>query len=174
MSRKLQIVLPDPVATQLEELAAGTGEPPSRLAGQMVRDAVAQAAGNGQVRPLKGPRVLRGSTGTGRAPWLQPYGGDGQWRQEMWGLIVALHGRYPYALEALQEGWWEHHSHVETLCALAVWRLELDDGGEDPREELFFQTQLADYSVVLRGEGGGGVTNAWVPGAPPMGWAGTG
>lgn len=28
MSQRLQIVLPDPVATQLHELAAGTGEPP--------------------------------------------------------------------------------------------------------------------------------------------------
>jgi len=33
MSHKYQVVLPDPVATQLDELAAGAGEPPSTLAG---------------------------------------------------------------------------------------------------------------------------------------------
>jgi hypothetical protein len=33
MSRKIQIVLPDPQADQLAELAAGTGEPQSTLAG---------------------------------------------------------------------------------------------------------------------------------------------
>ena len=34
MSQRLQIVLPDPVATQLHELAAGADTPPSTLAGQ--------------------------------------------------------------------------------------------------------------------------------------------
>src|SRR5439155_7229027 len=38
MSRRLQIVLPDPVATQLQELAAALGQPPSTLGGQMVRN----------------------------------------------------------------------------------------------------------------------------------------
>jgi hypothetical protein len=38
----------------------------------------------------------------------------------MWGSIVALHGRYPRALEHLKEGWWEDAAHVETLCALVV------------------------------------------------------
>jgi hypothetical protein len=88
----------------------------------------------------------------------------------MWGAIVAMHGRYPRALESLKEGWWGDDSHAETLCALAVWRGEIDDAGEDPREELAFQSQLADYGRLLR-EQGGGVAKAWKPGAPPRSWA---
>jgi len=88
----------------------------------------------------------------------------------MWGAVVALHGRYPRHLAALKDEWWTDESHTETLCALAVWRAELDDTGQDPREELAFQTQLADYAQVLRQQGGG-VTKAWKPGAPPEMWA---
>jgi hypothetical protein len=33
-----------------------------------------------------------------RPRWLEPYGGDAEWRQQMWGAIVALHGRYPHHL----------------------------------------------------------------------------
>jgi hypothetical protein len=31
---------------------------------------------------------------------------------------------------------WTDESHTETLCALAIWRAEIDDTGQDPREEL--------------------------------------
>jgi hypothetical protein len=169
MSQRLQIVLPDPVAAQLHELAAGAGERPSTLAGLIVRSGVAAAAKDGKVRPLRSPPVLLdGNTGV-RAPWLEPYGGDPAWRSEMWGAIVALHGRYPRHLAALKDEWWTDESQTETLCALAVWRAELDDSGTDPREELTFQTQLADYALLLRQEGGG-VTKAWKPGAPPETW----
>ena len=76
MSQRLQIVLPDPVALQLHELAAGADTPPSTLAGQMVRDGVALAAKDGKVRPLRPAPVLVGGKGSDRAPWLEPYGGD--------------------------------------------------------------------------------------------------
>jgi hypothetical protein len=114
-----------------------------------------------------------------RAGWLvcphcvshvEPYGGDKQWRRQMWGAIVALHGRYPAQFEALKDKWWKDESQTETLFALAVWRAELDDTGQDPREELAFQNQLADYAQILRQQGGG-VTKAWRPGAPPAEWA---
>ncbi|MGA9315529.1 MAG: hypothetical protein WBV77_12995, partial [Solirubrobacteraceae bacterium] len=100
-----------------------------------------------------------------------PYGGDSEWRRQMWGAIVALHGRYPVQLGTLKDKWWTDESTTETLCALAVWRAELDDTGQDPRDELAFQNQLADYSQVLRQQGGG-VTKAWKPGATPPEWAG--
>jgi len=87
----------------------------------------------------------------------------------MWGAIVALHGRYPRHLEALKDEWWTDDAHTETLCALAVWRGEIDDAGEDPREELAFKARLADYAHALRQQGGG-VTRAWKPGAPPTEW----
>ena len=89
----------------------------------------------------------------------------------MWGAIVALHGRYPRLLEALKEGWWRDEVHTEILCALAVWRGEIDDAGENPREELAFHRQLADYAQTLRQQGGG-VSKAWKPGAPPPEWVG--
>ena len=84
--------------------------------------------------------------------------------------IVALRGRYPEQLEALKDKWWTDESTVETLGALAVWRAELDETRQDPRDELAFQTQLNDYSQLLR-QKGGGVTKAWKPGAPPPEWA---
>lgn len=171
MSRKVQVVLPDPVATQLQELAGAAGEPLSTLAAQLIRHGVAQAAKDGKVRPLRQPPVIVGGKGGDRARWLEPYGGDTAWRAEMWGQIVALHGRYPHILAYLKDEWWADEAHIETLCALAVWRSELDDGGVDPREELAFHAQLTDYSQALRQEGGG-VSKAWKPGAPPQGWAG--
>ncbi len=64
----------------------------------------------------------------------------------MWGSIVALHGRYPRHLEHLKDGWWDDEATAETLCALAVWRAEIDQHGRDPREELAFHHQLADYA----------------------------
>jgi hypothetical protein len=42
--------------------------------------------------------------------------------------------------------------------------------GQDPRDELAFQNQLADYAQLLRQQGGG-VTKAWKPGPPPPEWA---
>jgi hypothetical protein len=171
MSQRRQIVLPDPVDQQLRELAAGADTPPSTLAAQMVQAGVAQAAKDGKVRPLRPTAVLVGGENGERAPWLEPYGGDSEWRRQMWGAIVALHGRYPVQLGTLNEKWWTDESQTETLCALAVWRAELDDLGQDPRDELAFQTQLADYSKVLRQQGGG-VTKAWKPGATPPEWAG--
>jgi hypothetical protein len=171
MSQRLQIVLPDPVALQLRELAAGADTPPSTLAAQIVSGGVALAAKDGKVRPLRPAPVLVGGKGSERAPWLEPYGGNSDWRQQMWGQIVALHGRYPRHLATLMDDWWTDDSHTETLSALATWRAEIDDTGQDPREELAFQNQLTDYSHTLRQQGGG-VTKTWKPGAPPAEWAG--
>ncbi len=88
----------------------------------------------------------------------------------MWGAIVALHGRYPKQLQVLKEGWWTDDSTLETLCALATWRAELDDNGQDPREELAFQHQLADIAASLHQQSGG-ATKEWKPGAAPSEWA---
>lgn len=169
MSRRVQLVLPDPVATQLHELAAGAQEATATVAAQMLRGALAEAAAQGRVRPLRLAPPPRPPTRASRARWLEPYGGDHDWSVDMWGAIVELHGRYPRQLEAVQEGWWLDEAHTETLCALAVWRAEIDDAGDDPREELSFQTHLAHYAAVLRAQGGG-VDAAWVPGAAPEHW----
>jgi hypothetical protein len=100
MSQRLQIVLPDPLALQLREFAAGADTPPSTLAAQIVGNGVALAAKDGKVRPLRSAPVFVG--GRGRE-WLEPYGGDPGWRKQMWGAVVALHGRYPTKLEALKD-----------------------------------------------------------------------
>jgi len=169
MSRRLQIVLPDPVAARLRELADDAGEPLATLATQMIRTEVAAVSKHGKVT-----RVSRGAMSTDgsdrRARWLEPYGGDRTWREIMWGAIVAMHGRYPRHLQNLKDGWWSDDSQTETLCALAVWRAEIDDNGQDPREELAFQRQLGDYAETLRRQPGG-VEGIWRPGAPPDAWA---
>ena len=173
----MKITLPESLAVQLDEMAANTGEPAARLAGHMVRQGIAEAASSGHVRVPRvnaAPAILQRQPEAEdfdqRAPWLEPYGGSHEWRGLMWGAIVALHGRYPTALAWLKEGWWENEVHVETLCALAVWRQAIDDYGRDPREELAFQHQLTDYGHTLRHEGGG-ITHAWTPGPPPSEWA---
>jgi hypothetical protein len=169
MSRKYQVTLPGPVADQLEELAAAADQPPTTLAGHFVGSEVARAVADGKVRPLRQHPITKGETKAARARWLEPYGGDVDWRRDMWGQIVALHGRYPKALAWLQTDWWSEDELTEILCALAVWRAELDDTGIDPREELAFHLQLSELSQILR-QAEGGVARAWKPGAPPPEW----
>jgi hypothetical protein len=170
VSHRFQIVLPDPVAGELRHLAAGSGEAPSTVASQLVRAGVRDAGPQGRVRMLRAVPDAPGGSATAPPRWLEPYGGDPAWRRQMWGAIVALHARYPRLLEALKDGWWTDEAHTETLCALAVWRNDLDDAGESPREELAFQRELADYAQVLRRQCGG-VANLWSPGAPPPEWS---
>jgi len=168
VSRKLQIVLPDPLARELQELAAGAGEPLATAARRVLRDGLAAAAKGGEVRASR-LRPIERSRRSDRPRWLEPHGGDSEWRRETWGAVVALHARYPRHLQGLQTGWWTDESQAETLCALAVWRAEIDDAGQDPREELAFQHQLADHAHTLRQQGGG-VERTWHPGAPPEDW----
>lgn len=75
----------------------------------------------------------------------------------------------PEGAGASEGGLVEDAAHVETLCALVIWRDWIDQDADDPRYELAFQAQLADYGRELRQEGGG-VTRAWRPGAPPEEW----
>jgi hypothetical protein len=162
MSSRIKITLPEEVAARLDEMAAASGEPVARVAGQMVRDALtkitAAARANGTT-PLDELPVAR-------APWLEPYGGDREWRQLTWGAIIALYGRYPEHLKGLKLGWWEDDSTVELLCAFAHWRQMLDDGATDPRQELDFQFSLIEFGRRLK-EVGGGVAKEWQPGAAP-------
>lgn len=163
MSRRLQVTLPDPIATQLEELAAAAGEPPASLAARLITDGMAR----GDIRDAAPTRVPVRSPE--RPSWLEPYGGDRVWRQETWTAIVALHDRYPHRLEHLKDGWWNDDATTETLAALAAWRAEIDQHGRDPREELAFHHQLARYAETLH-KLGGGVESRWQPGPPPQSW----
>lgn len=170
MSRRLKITLPDPLMAHLEALAHERREPVSRVAARFLSagiDTRTQEPPSEAVTPFSDPLTEPGSDR--RAPWIEPLDDARTWRQLMWGGICALHGRYPEALGHLKEGWWKNSSHVETLCAMVVWRDWIDFAADDPRHELAFQAQLADYGRVLRQEGGG-VATAWAPGAAPADW----
>jgi hypothetical protein len=175
MSRRMKITLPETIAAQLDDLAANTGEPAARLAGQMVRAGIAEAAASGHIRPPRAqpapvlPHTAEAEDPDRRAQWIEPIGGDPHWRVWMWGSIVALHGRYPTELAHLKDGWWDNTSHVEALCALVVWRDWIDTTADDPRHELAFHHQLTDYGRELHQEGGS-IERTWKPGAPPDGW----
>jgi hypothetical protein len=169
VSRRLKITLSDSIAEKVEDLAAKTDEPMSRVAAQAIRERLAVDTGTESAQAHRVSSARPHRQGDNRPPWLEPYGGDREWRAWIWGGIVALHGRYPKALAALNDGWWTSDAHVETLSALVIWRQWIDDAAQDPREELAFQAQLVDYSHALRQEGGG-VTRAWKPGVPPDEW----
>jgi hypothetical protein len=172
MSHRMKITLSDSTLTELRAAATDRGEPMARVATRLISDGL--SAGKREPEPPAPERVVetwgqdRGSDR--RALWLEPWDGEREWRQDMWADIVALHRRYPRELAYLKDEWWDHTAHVETLCALVVWRRWIDRTAEDPREELFFHAQLEDYGRALRQEGGG-VSAAWLPDAPPTSWA---
>ncbi|HSZ04639.1 MAG TPA: hypothetical protein VK778_05485 [Solirubrobacteraceae bacterium] len=58
MSQRVQVVLSDPAAAQLRELAASIDTPHSTLAAQFVGNEIARAIKNGHVRPLRTGPVL--------------------------------------------------------------------------------------------------------------------
>jgi hypothetical protein len=169
MSQRLKITLSDAVMAELRSVAARDGVPVARIAAARVVEPN-PAEQRGDSAPIL-PTLIEDQNPPAdkHASWIEPVMGDVEWRRWMWGSIVALHGRYPRALAYLKEGWWKDSSHLETLAALVVWRDWIDVAADDPRHELAFQVQLADYSHQLRQEGGG-VTTAWKPGAPPAKW----
>jgi hypothetical protein len=172
MSQRLKITLSDAAMAELKHRAERAGEPVARIAAQMVGQLAEHNPNAGRAAAAATPAVIEDDDlGVDRhAPWIEPVMGDPAWRRRMWGSIVALHGRYPHALAHLKDGWWEDSCHVEMLCALVVWRDWIDIAADDPRFELAFQAQLADYGHALRQQGGS-VTDAWQPGAPPSEWA---
>ena len=174
-SRRIKVTLPESLAQKLDKLASRAGEPPAKVAAHMIRQAVAEAEADGSARQPRTDHDTQHNDAQpperdGRPPWLEPYGGSREWRGLMWGAIAGLHARYPEALSSLKDGWWRNATHMETLSALAVWRQWIDDAGGDPREELAFQVQLANYGHTLR-QAGGSITRAWQPGAPPIEWS---
>jgi hypothetical protein len=70
VSRRLQIVLADPAAAQLHELADAAGEPLATLAARFIRDGVARATKTGTII---GPAALPipTSPADSRPPWLE-------------------------------------------------------------------------------------------------------
>jgi hypothetical protein len=168
MSQRLKITLSDAVMAELRGVAARDGVPIARVAAQRLSQTPPSNRSDDGTSPL--PALIDDDLSDDRhAPWIEPVMGDLGWHRRMWGSIAALYGRYPRQLAHLREGWWKDASHVETLCALVVWRDWIDVAAEDPRHELAFQAQLTDFSHQLRQEGGS-VTTAWKPGAAPPEW----
>ena len=67
------------------------------------------------------------------------------------------------ALEHLKDGWWDDAAHVETLCALVIWRDWIDQEADDPGMSWRSRRSLPTMGGSFRQEGGG-VTRAWKPG----------
>jgi hypothetical protein len=168
MSQQLKITLSDAVMAELRGIAARDGVPIARVAAERL-SRMTPADQSSEAATAMPALIDDDLIDDRHAPWIEPVMGDIRWRRRMWGSIAALYGRYPNQLAYLREGWWQDSSHVETLCALVVWRDWIDVAAEDPRHELAFQAQLTDYSQQLRQEGGS-VTTAWKPGAPPPEW----
>ena len=173
MSQRVQVVLPDPVASPAPR-ARRRRRHTTLDARRTVRRETASPRPPRTARSARcaQPPCSSAATAASDAPWLEPYGGDPDWRQQMWGADRRAARPLPRtSSKRSKTNGGPTNQHVETLCALAVWRAELDDAGQDPRDELAFHTQLTDYAQLLR-QKGGGVTKAWKPGAPPPEWAG--
>jgi len=71
MSRRIQIVLPDPAAEELSARAGAEGTPPSTLAAQLVREQLQQ-----DQPATRRASVPDDSRRASRPSWLEPYGGS--------------------------------------------------------------------------------------------------
>ncbi len=151
MSQRLQIVLPDPVASPAPGAGRrSAGEPIATLAAQILRNGVALAAEDrqGHERSQHPPKPCREDGPTapdGLSPTAATPHGDRRYGARSWRCTAATPGH----LEHLKDGWWTDEAQTETLCALATWRAEIDDHGRDPREELAFHQQLGRLSPTL-------------------------
>ncbi len=106
----------------------------------------------------------------GRPPWLEPL-----WRQPQ--LARPHVGRHRRTAHPLPRGAGHAEGGLvaqpdpagdpERARRLAPMD---DDAGGDPREELAFQAQLANYGHTLR-QAGGSIKRPWQPGAPPIEWS---
>ncbi len=114
MDRRVRITLPEPLVCVLERMADEEDEPVARVAARLVRDQLDQLRAGGRRAPSTHRAVPERRPGE-RPPWLEPYGGDREWRVRIWGEIIALYGRYPTQLRGLQEGWW-NVQHILSWC----------------------------------------------------------
>lgn len=168
MSR-IQISLSTPTLDQLRAIANSTGEPVARVAARMLMSGLTDGRSTPR-RPSRpaNPDIDEVAEDSTVPPWLEPFDDEERrlWRQQTWGDALALYNRYPTALANLPESWWRDTDLFEIVCAMSAWRLHIDCAGQDPRDELAFHHQLADFRYVLD-HLPGGVTTRFKPGAVP-------
>ena len=75
-SRRIKVTLPESLAQKLDKLASRAGEPPAKVAAQMIRQAVADAETGGSARRERTDDDTRRddnqpSKRSGRPPWLE-------------------------------------------------------------------------------------------------------
>jgi len=163
MTQRVMITLPDPLGEQLDQHAARAGQRTSAAAAELVRDALNRVTGT-QTRAAS---ASRSPPNRQTAPWIEPSDATRvSWRSETWMAIVALCARYSKELARLENKWWQRPARVETLAALAEWRSQLDHESSDPRDELAFQSRIAELQHALEHTPGTG-TNTFNPDAPP-------
>lgn len=168
MSR-IQISLSTPTLDQLRAIAGSTGEPVARVTTRLLMSGLVDGRSVPRTpsRPVT-PDIDEADHEPTVPPWLEPFDGEERrlWRRQAWGDALALYNRYPTVLANLPESWWRDVDLFETVCAMAAWRLNIDCVGQDPRDELAFHHQLADFRYVLD-HLPGGVTTRFKPEAVP-------
>ena len=164
ISSRIKITLPDDAAVRLGEMAAAAGEPVARVAGQMVRDGLAgitaAARANGTA-PLDELPVAR-------APWLEPYGGDREWRQLTWGAIIALYGR-SRPVGGAQSRLVGRRRDGRAALRLLPLAADARRRRHRPASRAGLPVQSHRVRRQLK-EAGGGVTREWKPGPAPDEW----
>src|SRR6266511_2877973 len=129
----------------LRQLAAAGSEPEARVAGRLLRAALADQGASLDQAPRYRVTTRRPDPveHDGAAAWLPPSARAAG--------IAALHERYPAELRHLSADPFADALVAEQLAALSVWRERLDDGQhDDPRMELAFAHELRDIAAWLQ------------------------
>jgi hypothetical protein len=143
MSYRLKITLPDGANTRLQTLSVNCGEPVARIAANLVLRQIGYGT-------MHDENLTAKLTAGGRPSWIEAKDGTYPSRPSLHIAVERLCDRYPEHLDDLPSDWWDVDYCKETLCALATWRMQIDEVGKDPREELAFQSTLIDYTQILR------------------------
>jgi len=126
----------------LRQLAVAGREPDARVAGRLLRAALADAGAALDAAPRHRAGARRPEP-AGAAAWLPP--------STRAAGIAALRERYPAELRHLPADPVDDPFVAEQLAALVVWRERLDDGQhDDPRMELAFAHELRDLAAWLQ------------------------
>jgi len=159
--QKVMLALTSQERHALDAAANRLGTKRSTLAARLVRLGVMGAAASeplpGSTTSLAtGPQRTAGSAPVGEADggqiaWLER-GRGRAWRRWAWTAGEELRRRYPELSRnnRLPAAWYADDFTRDGLLALALWRLELDEGHHhDPRMELAWLRALREFTASL-------------------------